>query len=150
MGRLISHKCRVDWEEDQYDDSTRARNRRDHLAIISLAGLEAEKLFCRRYNWLGSDSDIHYCVEMLLSWCGSAEQTSAYVEWLRIRAKGLMQLWFGAVHVLAQELLKKHRIGAKDAYRIIDEAMKDNGLIDRCRGGGMDRCLNMQPNWLIP
>ncbi len=135
VGRLISRKCSIDWDNDQYDDSARARNRRDQLVMISLAGLEAEKIFCRRYNWRGSDSDIHASIEMLLSWCGSAEQTSAYVEWLRIRAKGLMQYWFGAVYVLAQELLKKRRIGAKDAYILIDKAMKDRDLIDSYKGG---------------
>jgi hypothetical protein len=46
-----------------------------------------------------------------------------------------MQLWFGAVHVVAQELLKKRRIGAKDAYILIDKAMKERDLIDSNKGG---------------
>lgn len=46
-----------------------------------------------------------------------------------------MQLWFGAVHVLAQELLKKRRIGAKEGYILIDKAMKDKDLIDSYMGG---------------
>ena len=105
------------------DASIRPELERD--IMILAAGDAAEMIFSEPCTWWGSKKDIHDAVNLASYVTGSNEETEAYLKWLflRIRNKLKQPMHWVATIALAEELLKKQRIGYMAARKIIKEAM---------------------------
>jgi hypothetical protein len=101
---------------------------------VSLAGQIAEALHARRrparYSHAADDDNaVDYATEV----CGSAEECSAWINWLFIRTRNHLQLghiWL-AVEFLAEELMKRKTIRSADARDIIRGAFASYGASRR-------------------
>ena len=91
-------------------------------AIISWAGMCAEAK-CRRVpldRTFVSDID---GIGLAGYVCGTAEEEEAYIEWLRIRAKNILDQphYWAAVQMLAMKLLQFGKMTGKEAWALIEE-----------------------------
>jgi ATP-dependent Zn protease len=72
------------------DRSPRNRAAVEREVIINFAGGIAEERFRGRKNRAGAAGDVATAVDLASTVCGSIEETSAYLAWLHIRAKNLV------------------------------------------------------------
>ncbi len=97
------------------DGSPRADGKAKDAIIICLAGPEAQ----RRHNprsvrrWHAS-SDYDAAVDLALRVCGSGPSTTAYLRWLGIVAKDLINSRWPMVEKVAAELLVREELSAAD------------------------------------
>lgn len=120
------------WSMPDASNDCKTRARAESQIIISLAGhaaVEALKGRPARQKQAGSWADWDAAISLAANMTGSPEETEAYLNWLWARTADLIRLpWnWAAVHVLAYELLKQHRIGERRARAIISEAIRVAG-----------------------
>jgi hypothetical protein len=126
-GRFFHNWILANPEEN---DSDRERLKMERHVIVGLAGIEAQLRFDPEsirvdglMDWDGSN-DYHSAIELIDYFSGGNEETEAYLNLLRIRAKGLVgadSRW-KRIKALAAELMKKKVLSAREARKIIREA----------------------------
>ena len=104
---------------------------------IALAGLEAEKLLTGRYNWVCAGTDLHNAVDMATFACGSNEQTSALIKYLRICVRDQLSshVWWPCVETVAKSLLKHKRLGYRKVRSVIRETLQQSADCEYRRQG---------------
>jgi ATP-dependent Zn protease len=126
LGRVIFHKlprwANPDLEE--YNDQ-RARKWLENRTRVSLAGQIAEAIHAgRRPAHYSHSADDDLAVNIAMEVCGSAEQCSAWINWLFVSTRdhlSLQHVW-SAVEALAAELMRRETISGPEARRIINAA----------------------------
>lgn len=116
---------------ERYQSNALEKNRlyrieREKLAMISLAGSLAVSMLMSRKHTIGADTDVLQVTSHLASLTRSMEEEEAYAKWLWHRTKGILQIepHWSAVKVLANELLREKRIGAKRVCEIIKNSLE--------------------------
>jgi hypothetical protein len=102
------------------DDTPLARIRSENFIIACLAGPTAQ----RRYNahsfrhyHAGDDHDL--ALTHALRLCGNGASTAAYIEWLKIRAKDLVEVRWPSVERVAAGLLENGTLTRKEIVFLI-------------------------------
>lgn len=106
------------------DSSPKTRNQVEARIITSLGGPVAENLLTGRTVSLERSSDIHDALNLSGYVCGDEKEESAYVNWLWECTRLLLGRHWAAIQALAQELVKRRRIGERLARKTIREAMQ--------------------------
>lgn len=112
-------------ETNEGVDSARALWYAAHAVTVMFAGPEAERRFAGRYNHRAAQTDYERALHIASSYCGSEDDTNAFLKWRRIVAQEFIRLthiWF-ATRTLAQELIRRGDILGSDVCRSIDVAM---------------------------
>jgi len=109
------------------DSHWRMLRRAINEATIFLAGMEAEARVRGRRNLTGASSDMRNATELCQYFADDyGPETNAMAEWLRIRARGIVNRNWESVEALANALLELKTLKGKEALRImavaIDEA----------------------------
>lgn len=125
LGRVQQYPYPESFRPDM-EDFSRIRSRIEKDIMVSLAGHAAEVAFAGRHDWRGAKYDNHKAVGLALYYTGSEDETSAFYKWMWVRTETWVKqpLHWMAVGVLANALLKKQTITAKDAKLIINENLK--------------------------
>jgi len=142
IGHTMTSKLR-DFQPD-VGRSRAGRYRYERYAMVSLAGLVAERMKVGRVRYRTNHPDVVQAFELCSNTCGSEEETQACANWLWERTRNLMksERHWAAVKALAKELRVRRYIGEREARRIIKEAFSEWGK--RTRGkkrnaGELDR-----------
>ena len=124
LGRLT--KC--GWKSKltpELDDYERLRLRRmvEAEIIFCLAGAVAEAKLTDRYNHIGASGDYQDAVFYATYVTDSTKETEAYIKWLFEKTKNILSRRWGAVELLADELLKRREIGYMATRKIIRKGL---------------------------
>lgn len=118
----------------EWDTSDRNRLKMERVVQVSLAGIEAQRHYepsSIRYgdgfgDWDGGD-DYHRAINLLNYFTSGTRETEAYLELMRIRSQNLIQKphnW-KCIGALADALLIKKTLSAKEARKVVDTTMLD-------------------------
>lgn len=118
----------------EWDASDRSRLKMERVVQVCLAGIEAQYQFdpasIRRGelpgDWDGGD-DYHQAIGVIDYFTGGNEETSAYLELLRLRAQGLVRnnLNWHCITAVAEALQNKKKLSAKQLREVIAKAKED-------------------------
>lgn len=124
LGHVLYHKFSEKFEPE-FEEDKKIRPYLEKAIMTGFAGFAAEKVFCNIQKWDGSKHDIKQAYKFASYLCGSNEEEKAYIKWLRIRTENMLRTPFAkaAVPALAKALQKKHKIGSKNARKIIKDAL---------------------------
>jgi len=124
-GHTMTSKLR-DFQPD-VARSRAGRDRYERYAMVSLAGLVAERLRTGRVRYRTNHPDVVQAFELCSNTCGSDDETGACLNWLWERTKNLMKSGrhWAAVEALAKQLRVRRYIGEREARRIIKQAFSD-------------------------
>jgi hypothetical protein len=125
IGHTMTSKLR-DFQPDMARSRT-GRDRYERYAMVSLAGLVAERFRTGRVRYRTNHPDVVQAFELCSNTCGSDEETGACINWLWERTKNLMKSGreWTAVKALAKQLRVRSYIGEREARRIIKQAVSD-------------------------
>jgi hypothetical protein len=125
IGHTMTSKFR-DFQPDMAR-SRAGRDRYERYAMVSLAGLIAERSRTGRVRYRTNHPDVVQAFELCSNTCGSDEETGACVNWLWERTRNLMKSGrqWAAVEALAKQLRVRRYIGEREARRIIKQAFGD-------------------------
>jgi hypothetical protein len=131
MGHTMTTKLR-DFQPDMARSRT-GRDRYERYAMVSLAGLVAERLRAGRVRYMTNHPDVVQAFELCSNTCGSDEETRACINWLWERTRNLMKSGrhWAAVEALAEQLRVRRYIGERETRRIIKQAFSDWGKLAR-------------------
>ena len=96
--------------------------------IMSLySGYITEKMYYKRGSRIGSISDNSVAIDFANEVCGSEEEVSAYLKWLYIRAKNILNMDYNkhTIERLASLLLEKKEISGREARDFISQSILD-------------------------
>jgi len=113
----------------EFDDiSLKKADWMERMILVRFAGQVAEEKFANRQNWKGSGEDWHWGIEEASLLVGGGEILQKYVDYLWVRAKGLLNnnpwLWT-AVEAVAKDLLIRKKMGSRLTRKIIRKAIDD-------------------------
>lgn len=101
---------------------------RDHLErymVVTLAGLEAERLETGRYNYIGASIDRKVVMELLSRITDSEKEAHYYFQWLRERARQTVGAHFRPVLLaIVNALLRKRRLKFAEVAKIVVTAIE--------------------------
>ena len=125
IGHTMTSKLR-DFQPD-VGRSRAGRDRYERYAMVSLAGLVAERLRIGRVRYRTNHPDVVQAFYLCSNTCGSDEETQACINWLWERTKNLMKSGrqLAAVEALAKQLRVRRYTGEREACRIIKQAFSD-------------------------
>lgn len=125
IGHTMTTKLR-DFQPDAAR-SRAGRDRYERYAMVSLAGLVAERMRVGRVRYRTNHPDVVQAFEFSSNICGSDEETQACVNWLWERTRNLIKSGrqWAAVEALAKQLRVRRYIGEREARRIIKRAFSD-------------------------
>lgn len=121
-----AHICKGFSGNPEYEVTGRMRLKVEHRVLALLAGMHA----CQSGD--GCEEDLRRAWGLLEYFCGSDEEVQAYLDWLNIRAKQLVESEVCQVKIdaLAQALLEKKRLSAGEVKAIaraaVDRWIADN------------------------
>jgi ATP-dependent Zn protease len=103
----VKHRqtLRRDW---QWTSSARNSRQIDGRIITLLAGAAAERRFRGRAT--GTSRDYRLAVDIAMSACGSDDQVNAYLRYLSICARDLVDAFWPAVEAIALALLERETL----------------------------------------
>lgn len=104
----------------EYETSGRMRLKVENRVLALLAGMHASQ------SGDGCDDDLRRACNLLEYFCGSHEEVQAYLDWLNIRAKQLVESEVCQVKIeaIAQALLEKRKLSAGEVKAIPQEAVE--------------------------
>jgi hypothetical protein len=104
----VTHEGLFPADRLEFDGSDLARARMERAIIIRLAGPIAQKQY-RPRSWRRWHGGVDYAVasDLALRVCGSGEMARAYLKWLDLRAKALIEQNWRAVERLAHALIRR-------------------------------------------
>lgn len=105
-------------------ESALVRSRVERAIIIRLAGPIAQKRY-RPTSWRRWQGGADYAVaaDLALRVCGSGEIASAFLKWLDLRAKALIEQHWPAVERLANALLKQGTMDQDQIAALMQRAL---------------------------
>ncbi len=124
------------FEPDVARANSRIRSQIENRTRVLLAGPAAEARFKGRHDWRSASDDIRQAVSLLDYVSRSNGEVEAYFALMRIQAGGLIEKHWDEVQGVAEALLERTRLTAKDVAKIItalDEA-KVTAWLDRVQG----------------
>lgn len=97
----------------------------ERSVIVLLAGSQAERMALGRAKYLGSGLDFFEAVRYADYLCRTRPETSAYLRWMQLRVRALVQspTWRGPIEALAASLVQCRELGAREARSIIRRAI---------------------------
>lgn len=103
-----------------YETSGRMRLKIENRVLVLLAGLHASQ------SGEGCEDDLRRAWNLLEYFCGSHEEVQAYLDWLNIRAKQLVESEVCKVKIeaIAQALLEKKKLSAGEVKAIAQAAVE--------------------------
>lgn len=116
------------------DDSPHTRIRMEKLAMVSLAGPVAQRLYSPRsirHSHSSSDRkkarDVAFCVN------DSAETATAFLKWLDLRVQQILRspVWTLVLQALAEELLRCETLSGREASELIRRNFARDSLSKR-------------------
>ena len=127
FGHIFYQKFRDSFNPDYVEDY-KIRRPLEKAIITGLAGHVAEKIYSKQENYETSENDFHVAVDLASYLCGSNEEIEAYIKWLYIRTKNMLEHpnnWC-KVKAFAEELLDHRRIGYVKARKIMKDAVENS------------------------
>ena len=127
FGQVLYEKYRDSFKPDRLE-TYRIRPQIEKTIITSLAGNAAERILCGdETNDSLSMHDFANAVDFAGYLTVSNEEAEADVNWLFIRSKNILKLDFNwnAVKELAEQLIKRKKIGYRTARKIIFDAQQE-------------------------
>lgn len=123
LGRVRCHAPGA-WFQPDIEFDGKTRRRIEDEIVIFWAGVEAEEAVLGDRCDPSARGDIEAITTLALYATGSAEEASAYIEWLRQRSRGLVRHheFRAAVGPVAAALQQQGRLSARAARRIFNEA----------------------------
>ncbi len=127
LGHVMFRKF-SDKFQPEYQEEDRIRPLLEKCIIVGLAGEVAEK---KSYNaeidFQSSMSDFSKAFDYICYLVGTVEEAEAFLNWMIVRTKNIIYLDFNwnAVKVLAEQLIKRKRIGYRLARKIIFDAQQE-------------------------
>jgi ATP-dependent Zn protease len=110
------------------------RSRVESFIRVLLAGMIGEGLLSGEYDWRENEQDFQVALQLAGHMSGGADEQVAYVTWLWESTKNLLSHGWqkGAVHCLAEALLKDEKIGYRKARATIATARMayESGRVD--------------------
>jgi hypothetical protein len=103
------HAAQPSFRPDMMAD-TKARLRAETEIVILLAGGIAEKKFAGRCNYVGASYDHDNAVDLAVHVTGDDAEAAAYLNWLSIRTRNLIEREWAAVRAIADQLLTDRRL----------------------------------------
>jgi hypothetical protein len=117
------------------DDTPRARIKIENSIIMYLAGPIAERRFkSRSFRHWHADDDHRRAVDLALRLCGHRESATAYLKWLEIRTKDLIDLRWQSVGRLAAGLLEKSTLKSDEILALIYPPEPGPGIVHTLSG----------------
>jgi hypothetical protein len=116
--------------------SDRGRRRAEKHAVVSLAGIEAQRKFCpgsvRKYH---GSVDYHNAVDIMSYYIPSDKQLEAYFKYLLVHTRELIELRHVSrlIEILADELLLKKEMSGPDVMALLRSAI----LREACKPRGI-------------
>ena len=95
------------------------RGRVESFIMLSLAGGIAERKYCGRWNHVGAASDYENAGRLALDATGSSEEANAYLKWLHIRTKQVVNIYWYLIEAVAKALLEHQTLSAVDIEQIM-------------------------------
>jgi hypothetical protein len=103
------------------------RHRVESHVLFSLAGREAEKRFCGRYNHAGSQHDWNAAVDLLIRYAGSDEEVNAWMDLQNIPVRQIVERRWADIELVATALLSHGELSSRAIRRLLqrgdDEAI---------------------------
>jgi len=121
-GDTLGRATLTKWPSDLHPDRDRGRRTRawiEREIITLLGGTAAVERLVGRFPKRGTETDWRVAFNLITHLAGSEEETDAYMEWLWVRTKDLVDLYWFAVEALAAELLARRRVGERRAREVI-------------------------------
>ena len=124
LGRVKGGPLRIS-DVDLYNLTPRTRDRLERQIIVTFAGPEAERLFLKRYNHTWAANDYDRASDLLLRLtAGDSAETSAYVRWLRLRSRSLIDRRRALVEAVANALTERGTLTAAQIMETIADSIK--------------------------
>jgi len=125
----LGHVLYAPWPRSARPDvemTPRTRILCEQSIITALAGPRAEKHFTGRWNNAGARSDHSTAFDFAQRVCGSSESAEAYLKWLDVRIRELVEgpRWQPAIRALADALLLKKRLTKDEAHDVMTQAFR--------------------------
>jgi ATP-dependent Zn protease len=95
------------------------RARLESFIMMSYAGGIAQQKHRGRANHIGSSSDYDNVVDLAMMATGSVEETEAYLKWLYVRTKQVVNVYWYLIEAIAEALLEHQTLSAADIERIM-------------------------------
>jgi hypothetical protein len=104
----------------ELDNSNRARLRSELLMMVLLAGPEAQRHYSPR-SWRSCHGayDLDKAADLALNFNGYEDAANAYLRWVEIRTRHMIQEQWGAVENVANALLAEGSLSGKQIKHII-------------------------------
>jgi len=114
--------------QPEFQEENKIRPMLEKTIITGLAGEIAEKKFCNdEIDFQSSRSDFDNVFDYICYFVGSIEEAQAFLNWMIVRTKNIISLDFNwnAVKELAEQLIKRKKIGYRTARKIIFDAQQE-------------------------
>jgi hypothetical protein len=85
----------------------RARERIEREVVCLLAGFAAERKFTGRRNHVAANADTRAATDLAAYACGTVDEVSAFLAWLSIRTRDLVEVHWLAVVAVAEALIER-------------------------------------------
>jgi hypothetical protein len=123
-------KYRLRGFHPDYETDGRTTRRLEQEIMISLAGGLAEARYKGHRRRLGDEKDLSHALDMASYVTGEPEECEAYIHWLYLRTRNLLEVRWGIVEQFASELLARRRLSGREAKAVWRNAY--------CKQAGID------------
>ena len=101
----------------------KTRKSLENVILCSLAGPAAEAIYAGRRNWRGARGDLRSMTNAATGITFDAEEASAFVSWLWIRANNIVRARWRMVEILAAALLERETLSYKEAQTVLRDGV---------------------------
>jgi hypothetical protein len=105
-----------------FDGSDRTRLRAERVIMILLAGPLAQRRAGHRSPQYGGGDDFPKAAALAMHVCGSDEQVDAFLKWLNVRARAILELRWPDVERVAQALLDRNTLRSREIVAVIESS----------------------------
>ena len=121
------------WFQPDIEVTTRTRTRIERSIMVFWAGTLAEELIGGRAEPDGATHDRDMIVQLATFICGDPEETSAYIEWLRLRCRNLLQtpLVRRAVDAITDALVERTTLRGTEIRAVVSDSLLDADALER-------------------
>jgi hypothetical protein len=116
LGHITNHGLPAFHPDYKTDGATRRRV--EQCVMISLAGAIAEARFKGHRRRLGDGADLAQVFDLASYMVGETEELNAYVRWLWLRTRNLLEVHWPVVEHFAAELLARRHLTGREARAV--------------------------------
>ncbi len=130
VGGTVHHNDTLRRLKRTGDDSDRERLKAERVIMLCLAGPEAQKRFDPNSDWEAcGESDFHVAAELTWHFLGEGDSATAFMEWMKIRTRELVDQNWSLIEYLAEQLVERKTIDGETAMQLIKHRrMEELGL----------------------